>query len=92
MSFFTEVGSETRDINYASVADGKLYVDLSLPTGYGYKVKATDSDGKSLKVKDMKNEGKLVEIGNSDSVTVSVEIVEAKPSWGIRSIWSFIGK
>lgn len=91
-SFFTEVGSEIRDINYASVADGKLYVDLSLPTGYGYKVKATDSDGKSLKVKDMKNEGKLVEIGNSDSVTVSVEIVEAKPSWGIRSIWSVIGK
>ena len=40
----------------------------------------------------MKNEGKLVEIGNSDSVTVSVEIVEAKPSWGIRSIWSVIGK
>ena len=40
----------------------------------------------------MKNEGKLVEIGNSESVTVSVEIVEEKPSWGIRSIWSVIGK
>ena len=51
-----------------------------------------DSDGKELNVTDVANEGKLIEVNESDSVDITVEIKEVKTDWGLRSVWSVIGK
>lgn len=91
-SFFTTIGSEIRTINGIGVTEGGIYVDLSLPNGYGYSVRAVDSDGKTLKVTDEMNEGKFIATDNSDNVDIVIEINESKPEWGIRAIWSVIGK
>ena len=90
-SFFTKVGAQAKAVNSVYVADG-IYIDLSLPQGYGYEIKAVDSDGKELNVTDVANEGKLIEVNESDSVDITVEIKEVKTDWGLRSVWSVIGK
>ena len=90
-SFFTKVGAQAKVVNSVYVADG-IYIDLSLPQGYGYEIKAVDSDGKELNVTDVANEGKLIEVNESDSVDITVEIKEVKTDWGLRSVWSVIGK
>lgn len=90
--FFTEVGSEEKALNGVNVTEGGIYIDLSLPEGYGYSVKAVNSDGKTLKTTDEMNEGKFISTGDSESVTISIEIIKEKPDWGIRAIWSVIGK
>lgn len=91
-SFFTTIGSDVRTLNGISVTEGGIYVDLSLPVGYSYNVKAVNSDGKTLKVNDEMNEGKFIATDNSDNVNIVIEINESKPEWGIRAIWSVIGK
>ncbi len=91
-SFFTTVGSESRAINSVGVTEGGIYIDLSLPSGYGYSVKAVGSDGKTLKVTDEMNEGKFIATEDCESVDIVIEINESKPAWGIRAIWSVIGK
>ena len=90
--FFTKIGDQTRSINSVRVSDEGIYIDIELPEGYAYKVKAVNSDGKSLDVTDAKNEGKLISTNGTDSVDISIEITESKADWGIRSIWSVIGK
>ena len=89
--FFTKVGGQTKAVNSVSVADG-IYIDLNLPEGYGYDIKAVGSDGKDLNVTDMANEGKLIDVNGSDSVDITVEIKTVKPAWGLRALWSVIGK
>lgn len=90
--FFTKIGSEIRTINGVSVTDGGIYVDLSLPIGYGYKVKATDADGNVLEVKNADSEGRFIKTDKSESVDITFEIVRSEPDWGVRSVWSVIGK
>lgn len=89
--FFTKVGTQTKAVNSVSVADG-VYIDISLPEGYGYDIKAIGSDGKELNVTDMANEGKLIDVNESGSIDITVEIKEVKPAWGLRALWSVIGK
>lgn len=91
-SFFTKISSESRAINSVGVTEGGIYIDLSLPSGYGYSVKAVNSDGKMLKITDEKNEGKFIATEDSESVNIVIEINESKPAWGVRAIWSVIGK
>ena len=91
-SFFTTVGSESRAINSVGVTEGGIYIDLSLPSGYGYSVKAVGSDGRTLEVTDEMNEGKFIATEDCESVDIVIEINESKPAWGIRAIWSVIGK
>ena len=91
-SFFTKIGSEQKNINSISVAGNGIYADLSLPEGFGFTVKAFGSDGKQLKITDAENEGRFIKTDGSDSITLSFEITEAKTAWGIRSVWSVIGK
>ena len=92
LSFFTNVGESSRHIDSVNVTQSGIYIDLSLPVGYGFKVKAVDSNGKSLKITDAGNEGMLVETNDTDRVNISIEIIDSKPAWGVRSIWSVIGK
>lgn len=91
-SFFTKISSESRAINSVGVTEGGIYIDLSLPSEYGYSVKAVNSDGKMLKITDEKNEGKFIATEDSESVNIVIEINESKPAWGVRAIWSVIGK
>lgn len=90
--FFTRVGAAAKSIGGVSVTDGGIFVDVVLPVGYTYTVKATDSDGNELKTKDAGSDGVLVESGDSKVVNLAVEIVKSEPEWGLRAIWSIIGK
>lgn len=90
--FFTRIGSGSETVNSVSVADGGIYVDLSLPVGYGYNVKATDADGNALKVTDADNEGRFIKTNKSETVNITFEIIRSESDWGVRSVWSVIGK
>lgn len=90
--FFTRVGEQARTVNGMVASDDGLYFDLILPEGYGYNVVATNSEGKPLDITDAKNEGKLISTDGSESIDITIEIVNDKPDWGIRAIWSVIGK
>ena len=90
--FFTRIGSETRAVNGIDVTGGGIYIDLSLPVGYEFSVKATDSNGNSLEVTDAENEGRFIATDDSENVNIVIKINGSKPAWGIRTIWSVIGK
>lgn len=90
--FFTKVGDQPRAINSVVASDEGIYIDLVLPEGYGYKVTAVNSEGKKLDVSDVKNEGRLISTLGSESIDITIEITKDNPNWGIRAIWSVIGK
>lgn len=91
-SSFTRLGFEAAAIGRVSVTDGEVYADLDLPEGYGFTVRAYDEQGNELEASDMKNEGVLINAGKSKSISLSFEIFEADSAWGLRTIWSVIGK
>lgn len=91
-SLFTRIGAAAKTIGGVSVTDGGIFVDLVLPVGYSFTVKATDAEGNELKTTDAGSDGVLVEAGDSKVVNVAVEIVKSEPEWGLRTIWSIIGK
>lgn len=91
--FFTSASAEATVIDAACVADGKLYVSALLKQGCKYSVAAADENGAALQVDDMRNEGFLVNIGSSASVSISITVEnEGESAWGLRSLWTAIGK
>lgn len=91
-SFFTKVGSEQKTISNAVVENGKVYAELALPSGYGFKLTAKDATGKMLNVVETEGEGFIVKLDGSDIVELDFEIFKVENPWGIRVIKSVIGK
>ncbi len=89
---FTRIGAAAKTIGGVSVTDGGMFVDLILPIGYGFTVKATDAEGNELKTADAGSDGVLVQTDDSKDVKLAIEIIKSEPEWGLRTIWSIIGK
>lgn len=90
---FTKVNAQAKSIGSVVVSDGGFYVDAELPQGVKYSVIAVDENGKTLNIRDSKNEGKFVSVGSAKDVVVSITAEnETKDIWGLRSIWGVIGK
>ena len=91
---FTRANEQIKTIDGISVTDGGIYVNLALPQGYKFTVTAIDGNGNKLAVNEKANEGYLVKVGTAQAVSlsVSVETDTTAEKWGIRSIWSVIGK
>lgn len=90
--FFTTAEAQPVDIAAVTLADGALYVNMHLPAGYGFNVVAVDENGNTLATQDVANEGILVNAQGAKSVSLTLSLVEEEEVWGLRSIWSVIGK
>lgn len=90
--FFTTAEAQPVDIAAVTIADGALYVNMHLPAGYGFNVVAVDENGNTLATQDVANEGILVNAQGAKSVSLTLSLVEEEEDWGLRSIWSAIGK
>lgn len=91
-SSFTRVGTPSAVINKINVSDGEIYAELKLPEGYTFTVKAIDEQGNELESSAAANEGVLIKADKVKAVSISFEISAADKAWGLRSIWSVIGK
>ena len=92
LSFFATADSQPSALSALTVAEGRLFVDMLLPVGYTFTVNAVDENGESLLTEDADNEGILVNAGSAAAVSLTVTIEESESIWGLRSIWSVIGK
>ncbi len=92
LSFFATADSQPSALSALSIAEGRLFVDMLLPVGYTFTVNAVDENGESLLTEDADNEGILVNAGSAAAVSLTVTIEESESIWGLRSIWSVIGK
>ena len=90
--FFTTAASQPTTISAVSLADGKLYVNMHLPTGYGFSVGAVDENGNTLTTTDAANEGILVDANGATKVSLTLTLQKNEDDWGKRDIWSVIGK
>lgn len=91
--FFAEVDAQPSSIGAIDVQDGNLYVNMHLPQGYKFSINATDENSQQLTTQDAGNEGVLVAVGEAKSVTVTVTVEDNTDTpWGLRSLWSVIGK
>ncbi len=91
-SSFTRLGTPSGMLGKVNISDGEIYADLELPEGYTFTVKAVDEQGNELEASSVKNEGVLIKADKAKSVSLSFEISETETAWGLRSVWSVIGK
>ncbi len=92
LSFFATADSQPSALSALSISEGRLFVDMLLPVGYTFTVNAVDENGEPLLTEDADNEGILVNAGSAAAVSLTVTIEESESVWGLRSIWSAIGK
>ena len=91
--FFVKAGSQPASIGAVEIADGNLYVNMHLPEGCTFSVNAVDENGDKLLTQPAGNEGVLVVAGKSTDVTLTVTVEdETEGVWGLRSLWTAIGK
>lgn len=90
--FFTTVDAQQSSIGMAQVADGKIYVNMNLPVGYTFSINAVDENSVKLSAEDAGTEGVLVTLGEAKSITLTVTVEDTDTPWGLRSLWSVIGK
>ncbi len=91
--FFTALDSQDRVVGAYALPNGKLYIDMHLPVGCKFSVNAVDENGNALSVEDAGNEGAVITVGSATSISVSVTIEkETAVEWGLRALWSVIGK
>ena len=57
-----------------------------------YTDRELDENGNTLATQDVANEGILVNAQGAKSVSLTLSLVEEEEVWGLRSIWSAIGK
>lgn len=91
-SLFTRLGTPSGMLGKVNISDGEIYADLDLPEGYTFTVKAVDEQGNELEASSVKNEGVLIKADKAETVSLSFEISETDTAWGLRSVWSVIGK
>lgn len=91
--FFATADSQPASIGALEVADGEIYVNMHLPEGCTFSVNALDENSNELLTEDAGNEGVLVTAGEAKSITLTVTIEdETDGAWGLRSLWTVIGK
>lgn len=91
--FFAKANAQAKNIGSVVVTDGKLYVNAELPQGVKFTVSAVDENGRSLAVNDIRNEGVLVKTGSAKTVSIVITAENNEENiWGLRSLWSVIGK
>jgi len=90
---FTRANAQAKSIGSVLLTDGGFYVDADLPQGMKYSVTAIDENGNALQINDAKNEGSFVSTESSKTVAVTITVEnETEDIWGLRSLWSVIGK
>ncbi|MBQ8574888.1 MAG: hypothetical protein IJ447_02445 [Clostridia bacterium] len=91
--FFATADSQPASIGAVEVADGEIYVSMHLSEGCTFSVNALDENSNELLTEDAGNEGVLVTAGEAKSITLTVTIEdETDGAWGLRSLWTVIGK
>lgn len=90
--FFTTCKASPKELNKILVKSGGFYINASLPTGYVFEITAKDSNGKNFKVSDFGSQGKYIEIGTAEFVSVNISIVKADVPWGLTSLWESISR
>lgn len=90
--FFTTAASQPKSIAAVTVADGGLYVNMHLPEGYTFDVVAVNENSETLATQDAANEGVLINVNDSKSISLTLTLRSEAEEWGVRSLWSAIGK
>lgn len=90
--FFTTAASQPKSIAAVTVADGRLYVNMHLPEGYTFDVVAVNENSETLTTQDAANEGVLINVNDSKSISLTLTLRSESEEWGVRSLWSAIGK
>ncbi len=92
MDFFTALDTAERAVGALEVADGKIYVAMQLPEGCRFTVNATDENGNALDTQPAGNEGVVVSANGAAAVSLSITVENNTVAWGLRALWSAIGK
>ncbi len=91
--FFTELDTASKAVGAFEIADGKLYVDMHLPEGCRFNINAVDENGNTLNTEAAGNEGVIVEADDAASISLSIAVENSNEGkWGLRALWSVIGK
>lgn len=90
--FFTTAASQPKSIAAVTLADGALYVNMHLPSGYKFNVVAVDENGDTLATQNVANEGILISAQDAQRISITLNISEEAEDWGLRSLWTAIGK
>lgn len=90
--FFTTAASQPKSLAAVTVADGGLYVNMHLPEGYTFDVVAVNEKSETLTTQDAANEGVIVNTDGSERISLTLTLRSEAEQWGMRSIWSAIGK
>lgn len=90
--FFTTAASQPKSIAAVTLADGALYVNMHLPSGYKFDVIAVDENGDTLATQNVANEGILISAPDAQRISITLNISEEAEDWGLRTLWTAIGK
>ncbi len=91
--FFTQADSKATSIAPMQIEDGRLYVDMHLPEGCTFSVNAVGESSENLSAESAGNEGTVITVGEAKNITLTVTVEDESDSiWGLRSLWSVIGK
>lgn len=89
---FMKANAKAEAMESGFAPENGIYVSAELPQGIGYSVKAVDGDGNELIVNDDGNEGYHVITENAESVSITITAERENITWGLRSVWSVMGK